>query len=296
MYRANQYFSVVVGRISGTTNGNLIPKLIAISLLMTISPVNAKAPSDLFAYKIYNVNWGKYSDPHHYETNPNAYPQYNLLREIIDEVHKKEYLIDGAEIILHYALIGRTQDDGSNIWPPNAAHKGITSPWVFIRNSDKADSRPEIHVLASDLRLMADIYSWSDASRINTLREGMVQLPGGCFGRAINHYKDSASFNAINPKVDIFKDFHCIPLAYRKPISYFLEITPNTFRGGFGQTISKTLIDCRNSNREFYKKLYFGLIRRALDYVRSSQRPDDGWWRAVAVPLEMRGCGLVHQN
>ena len=246
-----------------------------------------------FEYEIRETLTGKVGSLEDFQTSTEVVASHAALQEALSRVHDRGYLQDGARLVMHYTRAFYHEGEGAVIWPPKDRKDGFSSPWIEVRASDRSSAKnpTEIHVFASDLRLMSDLYAWRNGLNTSVLISHMTTITQSCFEIAVEQYVEAAT-TAQSTSVDtgFFNNLRCSPTSLDEPLINLFELAPNAFRGSFLSSVLGTLDACRVSNQKFYSELYEALIVHSLSAWSNGSHSSEDWWIDAIGRLAMGKC------
>ena len=215
------------------------------------------------------------------------------LNDALLALRAQGHLANGARIVLHQSHLVVLDGKSVSLWPLDPREVEISSPWLAIARSHGSEgpARPEVHVLAADLRFVADLYAWTAFPTLQPFTDAISPIEQSCYREAERQYVSAPTDRRDPfPGPGFYDDLTCLPASLRDPLFYLFHISPNAFRAPFTGTVLKTLNICVERNREFYRQLYGALLMRALPAMQNGESLDADWWESAVSPLRMSAC------
>ncbi|WP_340119028.1 hypothetical protein [Pelagibius sp. 7325] len=247
-------------------------------------------------YELRNLDSARSYPPEEYRQYTEVAATQAALKGALRRLRAQGAAEGDLKVVLHLAHWVVPNGKARQVWPTADVDAMLVSPWIALMSETHADSvrLSEIHVLAFQPRLMADLYAWQHPDHFRTIGTALSSIEARCFRDAVNRYIDLAStLGSIFRYAGFYDDLICLPQPQRDPLVHFFELSPNAYRAPFDQSIYDTFKKCWAANQDFYSRLYEAIILRALKLRAAAESPGEDWWRPAADGLKMAPCSTT---
>ena len=112
------------------------------------------------------------------------------LNDALLALRAQGHLANGARIVLHQSHLVVLDGKSVSLWPLDPREVEISSPWLAIARSHGSEgpARPEVHVLAADLRFVADLYAWTAFPTLQPFTDAISPIEQSCYREAERQY------------------------------------------------------------------------------------------------------------
>ncbi|MGF1592054.1 MAG: hypothetical protein ACFCUW_02170 [Kiloniellaceae bacterium] len=247
-------------------------------------------------YELRSLDSGHSYPPEKYRQYTEVAATQAALEEALRRLRAQGAVEEDVTVVLHLAHWVAPNGRARQVWPTSDVDGMLVSPWIALMSETHAGSvrLSEIHVLAFQSRLIADLYAWQHPQHLRTVETAISSIEAKCFRDALTRYFDLAStLGSIRWHSGFYDDLTCLPRPLRDPLFHFFERSSDAFRAPRDHSIYDTLKECWGANQDFYSRLYEAVILRAVTQHAAAERPDEEWWRSAVGGLQMTPCGGV---
>lgn len=166
-------------------------------------------------------------------------------------------------------------------WAESKTPSDAVSPWVWVSPPDSNNGPVEVHILQSDIRMIADLGALKGGEPFSPINKPFMD--DRCSWATIASYMKLTE----QPKApDEFErwaeDASCLAEPLREPFYYIMTISPGPGIAPFPGDVRRTTDLCLDEMEGFYAHLLSGLIPAAVNRATSVDEPGDDWWIEVA--------------
>lgn len=245
-------------------------------------------------YELRNLNNGRTYPPEKYRQYTEVAATQAAMEEALRRLRAQGAVEGDLKVVLHLAHWVAPNGKARQVWPPSDVGAMLVSPWIALMSEKHANSVRinEIHVLAFQPRLMADLYAWQQPEHLPTVGTALSSIEARCFRDAVTRYFDLVrTLGSLGRQSGFYDDLTCLPRRLRDPLFHFFELSSGAFRAPGDDSIFDTFKECWGANLGFYSRLYEAVILRAVTEHAAAERPGGEWWRPAADGLRMTPCG-----